>query len=167
MWLTKLKTVAAVILSVAVISGGLAYKGLAVEPTAKGDQKTDKPKEDRDAILGTWKVTAFEFEGKNAFDSPEGKKIKDATVTITADKMVFKSEEDASEFTYQLDPTAKPKAIDLLDTTTGRMHEGVYSLEGDALKICTPIERGRPAEVAAKEGSRSRLTVLKREAKGK
>jgi hypothetical protein len=47
------------------------------------------------------------------------------------------------------------------------MHEGVYSLEGDALKICTPIERGRPAEVAAKEGSRSRLTVLKREAKGK
>ena len=62
------------------------------------------------------------------------------------------------------DPLRHPR---LVDTTTGRMHEGVYSLEGDALKICTPIERGRPAEVAAKEGSRSRLTVLKREAKGK
>jgi RNA polymerase sigma factor (sigma-70 family) len=169
MFLSKLKFVAAAVLSVALVGGvgGLAYHGRAVGASARDDKKADKPKDDKDAILGTWKVVAFEQDGKDAFDTPEGKKIKEATATITADKLVFKSEQDVSEFTYQLDPAAEPRAIDLLDTTTGRMGEGVYSLEGNTLKICTPIERGRPTEVAAKEGNNSRLIVLKREAKDK
>jgi uncharacterized protein (TIGR03067 family) len=58
MLLSKLKLVAAAVLSVAVVSGvgGLAYHGLAFEPSAKDDKKADKPKEDKDAILGTWQV---------------------------------------------------------------------------------------------------------------
>jgi hypothetical protein len=45
----------------------------------------------------------------------------------------------------------------------------VYSLDGNTLKICSPHEPGgdRPAEVGTKEGGRSFMLVLKRDAKDK
>jgi RNA polymerase sigma factor (sigma-70 family) len=167
MWLSKLKLVAAAALAVAVVAwaGGLAYRGLAADPPAKDDKKADKPKEDKEAILGTWKVQAFEEGGKDS-ETDEGKKFKAATVTITADKMVFKSGEEVHEVMYQLDPTSKPKAIDL--DHGGKVLKGVYSLDGNTLKICASDPGGdRPTEVASKEGSSSKLLVLKREAKDK
>jgi RNA polymerase sigma factor (sigma-70 family) len=47
MFLSKLKFVAAAVLSVAVVAGagGLAYHGLAIDPPAKDDKKTDKSKD--------------------------------------------------------------------------------------------------------------------------
>ena len=43
----------------------------------------------------------------------------------------------------------------------------MHSLDGDTLKICAPLTPGdqRPTEVESKEGSKTRLLVLKREAK--
>src|SRR5262249_1493609 len=66
MLLGKVKSVAAAVLAVAVVAGagGLAYRGLAVERPAKGDKQADKPKEDKEAILGTWKVEKLEEDGK-------------------------------------------------------------------------------------------------------
>jgi RNA polymerase sigma factor (sigma-70 family) len=166
MLLSKMKLIATAILSVAFILGGgsLAYYCFAVDAPAKDD----KPKGDKDAILGTWKATAFEEEGKDAFDTDEGKRFKEATFTITGDKIEIKSGADFLEMLYQLDPAAKPKAIDL-DNQKGKTFKCVYSLDGDLLKICEPCEPegDRPTEVATKEGSRSRLLVLKREAKDK
>jgi RNA polymerase sigma factor (sigma-70 family) len=166
MLLSKLKLLATAMLSVAFILGGgsLAYYSFAVDAPAKDD----KPKGDRDAILGTWKTTAFEEEGKDAFDTDEGKRFKEATFTITGDKIEIKSGAKVLEMSYQLDPTAKPKAIDL-DNQKGKTFKGVYSLDGNSLKICVPSdpEGDRPTEVATKVGSNSRLLVLKREAKDK
>jgi RNA polymerase sigma factor (sigma-70 family) len=165
MWLTKLKAVAAVILSVAVIAGagGLAYHSLAVGPPAKDDKKADKPKEDKDAILGMWKVEKVEDDGKDASDTDTGKTFKSKPLTVTGNKIVL---EGVFELTYKLDPAAKTKAIDL-DNGGGKTWDCVYSLDGDTLKICAPMMPGgnRPAEVAAKEGTR--LLVLKRVAKDK
>ena len=167
MWWTKLKTLAAVILSVAVLAGmcGLAYQSLAVEPPAQDNKKADKPKEDKDAILGVWKVEKVEEEGKDASDTEDGKRFKSSPLTITGNKIVM---EGVFEMTYQLDPAAKPKAIDL-DNGGGKTWNSVYSLEGNTLKICAPLDPGgnRPAEVATKDGSKSRLLVLKRETKEK
>jgi RNA polymerase sigma factor (sigma-70 family) len=166
MLLSKLKLIATTVLSVTVLlgSGGLAFYCLAIEAPAKDD----KPKGDKDAIQGTWKATAFEEDGKDAFDTTEGKRFREATFTITADKIVIKSGDDVLEMSYQLDPAAKPKAIDL-DNQKGKTFKGVYSLDGDSLKICAPSdpEGNRPTEVATKEGSGSKLLVLKREAKDK
>jgi hypothetical protein len=66
------------------------------------------------------------------------------------------------------DAAAKPKAIDL-DNGGGKTWDCVYSLDGDTLKICAPMMPGgdRPTEVASMEGSKTRLLVLKREAKDK
>ena len=79
-----------------------------------------------------------------------------------------KAGEKGVEFTYKLDPSAKPKTIDL-DNGGGKSWMSVYSLDGNTLKICSPHEPGgdRPAEVGTKEGSRSFMLVLKREAKDK
>jgi uncharacterized protein (TIGR03067 family) len=166
MFLSKLKLIAAAVLSVAVVlgAGGLAYHSLAVGALAKDD----KPKEDKDAIQGTWRVHAFEEEGKDAATTDEGKKLKEATVTITGDKIIAKSQGDVREQMYLLYPASKPKAIDI-DNGKGRTLKGVYSLDGNTLKICWPSDPdgGRPAEVASKEGSKSKLLVLKREARDK
>src|SRR5262249_21658940 len=58
MSLSKLKLVAVAVLSVAVVAGAgsLAYYPLAIDPPAKNDQKTDKPKDDKEAIMGSWKA---------------------------------------------------------------------------------------------------------------
>ena len=172
MFLSKLKIVAALVLSVAVLggAGGIAYHTLAAEPARANekDKKADKAKEDKDAILGTWKVEEVEVDGKDGSDAEKGRELKGATLTFTADKIVAKAGEKSVEFTYKLDPSAKPKTIDL-DNGGGKSWMSVYSLDGNTLKICSPHEPGgdRPAEVGTKEGSRSFMLILKREAKDK
>ena len=166
MLLRKLKTVAAAVLAVVAGAGGLAYQGLAVEPPAKDGKQTDKPKRDREAILGTWQVVKIEVDGKDASETEDAKVFRSAPWTITKNKIVLKK--GAFEMMYELDPFAKPKAIDL-DNGGDKKFACVYSLDGDALKICAPLMPGgsRPAEVASKKGSSTRLLVLKRQTKDK
>jgi uncharacterized protein (TIGR03067 family) len=161
---SRLKLVAA--LTVAVFAGEIAHDGRAEELSAQDDKKAAQPKIDKEAILGTWKVVEVEENGKDASDTDDGKKHKGSTLTITADKAVFKAGDDVLETTYKLDADAKPKTIDLEDGS-GRTFNCVYALEGDTLKICAPRRPGenRPDVVATKEGSESFLLVLKREAK--
>lgn len=159
MFLNKLKAVAAAALAVAVIlgTGGLAWHALA-EPA-----KAEKPKVDKDAIVGHWKIEKVEEDGMDASETGEGKKLKGATLDITADKIVLP---DVGEIAYKLDPTAKPKAIDL-DNGGGKTFDCVYTLDGDTLTICAPLMPGgpRPTEVASKAGSGTRVVVMKREGK--
>jgi len=88
MWLRKLKTIAAAMLAVAVVAGagGLAYHGLAVEPPTKDRKQTDKPKRDREAILGRWQVVKIEVDGKDASETDDGKTFRSAPWTITKNK---------------------------------------------------------------------------------
>jgi uncharacterized protein (TIGR03067 family) len=168
MWWTKLKTVAAVILSVAVSAGagGLAYRGLATEPPARGGKKAERPKDDAEAILGRWKVVSVEMDGKK---DPEGQDfdiLRMFKVTFTKDKQITEVGGGSKESAYKLDPRQKPKAIDMEGDVSVM---GVYALEGDTLKLCFPnAGKGggdRPTAVATKEGDGMLLLVLKREAK--
>ena len=158
MALEKLKAVAAALLAVAV-AGGLGYAALAQ------DKKPDKPKEDRDVIVGTWTVEKVEESGKDTSETDDGKVFRSNPLTISADKVVL---EGVFEMSYKLDPAAKPKGIDL-DNGAGKTFDCVYSLDGDTLKICAPVAPGgpRPTEVGTKKGSDTRLLVLKRKAKDK
>jgi RNA polymerase sigma factor (sigma-70 family) len=172
MFLSKLKIVAALILSVAFLggTGGVAYRTLAVEPATvdEKDQKADKAKEDKDAILGDWKVVGVEVEGKDGSDTEKGARFKGATLAVTGDKIELKSGEKSLTITYKLDPAAKPKTIDL-DNGGGKSWMCVYSLDGTKLMICWPQDPGgdRPTMVGTKEGSKSFMLVLKRETKEK
>jgi uncharacterized protein (TIGR03067 family) len=162
MLLEKVKSVAAAVLAVAVLigAGGLAYHGLA---GASSDKVEKKPRVDKDAIQGAWKVVKVVEDGEDASDTDNGKTFRSKALTITAERIVLKG---VFEMTYKLDPASKPRSIDL-DNGGGKTFDGVYTLEGNTLTICGPLSPGdaRPREVASKKGSKTRLLVLKREVK--
>jgi RNA polymerase sigma factor (sigma-70 family) len=178
MMLTKVKIAGALVLVMTMFGGGggagwLAFRAPAEEsrlpPVAKADDKTN---DDNDAIQGTWKVTGVEMNGKDMPDDAGAKEMKSAKWIIMADKLtVSMPKQGQHDVTYKLDPTKKPKQIDFtpLDgppNEKGKTGHGIYSLEGDVLKLCMPRvpDAGeRPTELRTKEDSKDLLVTLKRE----
>jgi uncharacterized protein (TIGR03067 family) len=167
MWLTKLKTIGAAALAVLALAAGgglLAYRTVASEPA-----QAAKPKPDAEAIQGDWEVTSFVVEGK------EGNRFKSATWVFTKDKLLIKLDGETREATYKLDPTRKPRTMDMKITKApkatnvpggevGKEFPMIYKLEGDTLTICMPMmdNTPRPTQLEAKEGSKQGLLSLKR-----
>lgn len=160
MFVSKMKTVATLVLTLAAVVGGtgaFAYHFLATE----GDKKTDK-----ENILGEWKVDSAKVKGAEP-QGEEGENIKNVTVEFTAEKVIVKIKGGDKESSYTLDPTAKPKAIDIVHTRPDGSEEkvkGIYKLDGDTLTICASHRGGeeRPTEFESKEGSNLLLLFLKR-----
>jgi RNA polymerase sigma factor (sigma-70 family) len=172
MMLTKVKIAAVLVLAVTMLGGGgagwLAFRAPAAEPGVPVAKADDKSKEDKDAIQGTWQVAGIEAGGKDVPDNEATKQMKLAKWIITADKITYAvpkmGEQNAS---YKLDPTKKPKELDftwLEGPLKGKPVLGIYSLEGDVLKLCMPGPGfgPRPTELAAAEGAKTILHTLKR-----
>jgi uncharacterized protein (TIGR03067 family) len=101
-----------------------------------------------------------------ARDAPE-EFIKDLQVVITGAKYASKrGGKNVSESIYKLDPTKRPKTIDVTfvqGPNKGKTQQGIYSLAGDTLTICG-AEPGseRPTEFASRFGRSYILMVLER-----
>ena len=69
--------------------------------------------------------------------------------------------------TFQLDPSAMPKAIDSSPAADpSKPILGIYEFDGDTLKICNaPPGRPRPSDFEAKAGSGHTLTIWQPEKK--
>jgi RNA polymerase sigma factor (sigma-70 family) len=171
MFLTKLKTAAvallagvagtaAVLLTCQALAGGPAR--VKNEGAARSIAKeADKPKTDKDSLQGAWIPVSAEEDGKKI---PEDViKARNFEMVFTEDKVTLPIKGDSQEAGYKLDPTKKPKQIDLL-LGEGKTAKGIYLLEGDTLTLCVEKEPGgeRPAEFAAKEGTTRVLMVLKK-----
>jgi uncharacterized protein (TIGR03067 family) len=115
-------------------------------------------------LLGTWVVVSCENDGEKVPEQIlQGEVVR---FIIRADTITMKVQDEIkSEDRYTLSPGAKPRAINLTDQE-GRKALGIYSLEGEKLRICW-AERGkaRPMEFATRPGSGFDLFVLKREKK--
>src|SRR4051794_13098356 len=87
-------------------------------------------------LLGTWKVTMIMADGKEE-KAPDGKSM---TLEFTADKLIIHSDgTDKKEATWSVDPSPKPKALDLVPHDfgeKGKTVKGIYEFDGDTLKIC-------------------------------
>jgi uncharacterized protein (TIGR03067 family) len=125
---------------------------------AADSPKADDKKEDKDLIQGTWVLVSGERGGKPLPDEI----VKGAKMTFAGDKITIKTKDREIKGTFKLDPSKKPKAMDVkLDGNDG---QGIYSLEGDTLKIAHGADRDpRPTEFATKENTNLVLLVLKRE----
>ena len=105
----------------------------------------DTVRGDRQKILGTWRVVS--------------KDQKRLTIPITTTRL-------GSKINYTLDSSNDLKQIDMQHRRPrGRPRsaaKGIYTLEGDTLKICWVYQGKRPTSFKAPQPGRGRLLVLKR-----
>ena len=123
--------------------------------------KSDGPK-DSDAIQGTWLASAAELGGK-PFPEEVRKSIKltlkDGKYTVTVGK-------NPDQGTVRLDPSAKPKALDVIGTegpNKGKTIRAIYERDGDTLRVCYDLSgKDRPTEFKTKAGTQLFLVTYKR-----
>jgi uncharacterized protein (TIGR03067 family) len=139
----------------AVILLGTAFAAVGV--AAGGDAKKDLKR-----LTGTWAVESA-IKGGKALPEDEIAKVR---FKFDGEKVTFKEGDKEEEGTIKIDPSKKPKHIDV--TLKGKTHEGIYRfLKGGKLTVCVAVGDGeaRPTKFESPEGSKIILVVLKREKK--
>jgi uncharacterized protein (TIGR03067 family) len=128
---------------------------------ASSGVQADDAKKDLEQLQGTWQMVSHEVDGK-----PD-EALKGAVRVVEGDKFTIKKgDEVLRTATMKLDPTKKPKWIDITFTEgpeKGKVRRGIYVLEGDTQKICYGnLDKERPTEFVSKPGTGHRLVVFKR-----
>jgi RNA polymerase sigma-70 factor (ECF subfamily) len=178
MFVTKLKTMAVLLLTITVAGASVGvwtYRALAEGQGAARAEDQPKPaaedatkaqdadkKTDKDKLQGTWVPVTVEFRGRKV--SEQEIKDKNFEMIFTGDKVTIPtSQGDTQEVTYKLDPAKKPKHIDFL-ISKDEPSKAIYLLQGDTLKVCMPMKEGdeRPTEFESKTGTSILLMELKK-----
>jgi uncharacterized protein (TIGR03067 family) len=182
MFITKLKIMATLLVTLTILGTGagfVTHHALAGKQAALAEVEDraeaaragagSQPKEDKDAIQGVWSIVAWEWNGEPAFEMEQLKRYK---LVFTRDHFYRRTDSTdtfslALKATYKLEPTKKPKAIDVTylegRPDQGKTYPGIYALEGDDLRLCYAGGKERPTEFATKPGSGLWLYVLKRD----
>src|SRR5262249_18555987 len=133
------------------------------------DAKKDDAKKDKEALQGTWRPVSSEAEGKD-----QTEEAKKHTLTFEGDNFTVKEGDEVRiKGTFKIDPTMKPKTIDMTvtegrrDEDKGKELHGIYEMDKESLKWCTsePGGKDRPKEFATKEGTKGMLVTFKKEKK--
>src|SRR5882724_4600882 len=102
----------------------------AVVGIAAGPPQADEATKELGRLQGTWEMAGLEVNGEEV----PAKKLKGTTLTIKGDKYIVKVKDNTHETTIKLDPTQKPKAIDMYfpdGVEVPKLSKGVYDLDGD------------------------------------
>ena len=118
-------------------------------------KKADAGKTDLDRLQGVWSVVSIEQGGKPA-------KLDKAVFMVDGKRACLQSGHSEIQGGLYLDATRTPKTFDLAMST--RTIEGLYSLEGDTLRLCYDpgAESKRPGGFLTEKGSSQILLMLKR-----
>ena len=112
------------------------------------DQGVDRPAVaiDADAIQGTWTLAAM--DRANVEPTEEERKTmlsSEVKLVVAADRLTLRGNPGA----FSLDPAREPKTITVMEGEAGKTRTvlGIYSLQGDELKICWagPNDKTPPA----------------------
>ncbi|MDZ4686488.1 MAG: TIGR03067 domain-containing protein [Planctomycetaceae bacterium] len=128
---------------------------------AAQDVSKDKTNEDAATLKGRWEIVSSEFEGK-----PASAAYRAGTVIVfEGDKLYFTDGfAKSAPATFKLDEKAKPRSIDIgEDKSDRKAGKGIYSLDGDSLKLCLNLVGVRPKEFKTVAGDKTNLFVLKRQ----
>jgi uncharacterized protein (TIGR03067 family) len=96
----------------------------------------DDAKDEMKKLEGAWKVATAEIDG-NPFD---GKQFGMNGLVIANGKLNFQNDgKTIMAFTFTVDPSKKPTAMDWVKDKESMTLPTIYLLEGDALKLCMPL----------------------------
>ena len=124
--------------------------------------------EDKKTIQGTWSIVYAVFEGKQV----PAAEIKKAEIVIAAEKLTLREKgKEGNVWQYTLDPSKKPKTIDVIVKTFklrpgGEAVEllmekmvGIYDLKGDDLRIA--LSKGISLKKDAKDQIEADKSVVR------
>ena len=131
---------------------------LALAPVSRGDDAKDAA-----SLQGTWLPAEAELGGQK-FPDEVRKTIK---LVIEGDKYTVTVGAQPDRGTLKLDPSAKPKAMDVTGTdgpNKGKKIPAIYERTGDTLRICYDLSgKARPTEFKTTAGTQLFLVTYKRE----
>jgi len=145
-------------------AGGTRTGKLRLEPQAKPAARgDDKSKADLDKLAGVWSCESAVNDGKPIAEAT----VQKLRLTLTKEGYKTERGEDVLfDSTYTIDATKEPKQINMIGTegeNKGKPAQGIYSLDGDTLKICyTMPGKDRPTEFESKPGSAATMLIWKR-----
>jgi uncharacterized protein (TIGR03067 family) len=148
---------------------GFMFFGVLLTATgaiASADEAKDEAiKKDHKLIEGTWRIVALEINGEK---SDEEDAMKLTVVNGSDGTWSVRSEgNEISKGTSTIDPTKKPKTIDLTPTEGGgkdKAHLGIYELGEKTRKLCfAPPGKDRPTKFSSTPGSEHILVTFERE----
>ncbi len=144
MFISELKLGAPVLIAAGLLVGGTAWTiaslpaGQADErpPTAKQEPKRAQkpPKTDWERMQGDWKVVFRKESGRES--DKEHIEEWDHLFLIQGDSLVIRDKKKVLQATVRLNAEASPKTIDMTIGKGSQKREGIYSYEGEKLKIC-------------------------------
>jgi len=130
---------------------------LAFSSAARSDDKDDE------TLQGSWLPSAAELAGQE-FPDEVRKTIK---LVVKDDKYTVTVGADVDQGTVKLNPSAKPKAMDITGTdgpNKGKTILAIYERKGDTLRVCYDLGgKSRPTEFKTKAGTQLFLVTYKRE----
>ena len=123
----------------------------------------DATRTERARWEGTWRVVASEKDGQG---SPPGD-VESTAYSVAGDKYTVRRQgEVVEEGTFRIDPTRKPRSIDVFPSKPeGKIQRGIYEWgEDGTIRICFahPGEEDRPARFSTTEGTGHTLTTARR-----
>ncbi len=120
-------------------------------------------KEEIKMMEGTWKPTMAELAGKKFPDEI----VKTMKLVVMNDKYTVTVGEVIDKGTVKLDPSKKPKEIDIVGTdgpNKGKTFLAIYELDKDSLKVCYDLSgKARPTEFKTKPDTLLFLVTYSRE----
>jgi uncharacterized protein (TIGR03067 family) len=125
----------------------------------------DEAAKDLKQLQGEWVMTALEIDGTQV--PPE--KLRGTTLTIKGDRYIVTTKNATHEVTFKLDPSQKPKAIDMFlpnGTDAPKRSPGIYRIDGDTFQLCRAqaAEQERPREFGTWPNTGVFLVTWKRKA---
>jgi uncharacterized protein (TIGR03067 family) len=128
------------------------------------DDAGEAVKKDLEKVAGTWQLVSQEKNGKKL---PEDQ-VKRTTLVIRGDKYAVRVDgRPVEEGTFRLDPSQKPKAIDVHPTKPeGKVQLGIYEIaEGGTIRVCVThpgSAQTRPTEFSTTKGTGHVMEVCER-----
>jgi uncharacterized protein (TIGR03067 family) len=119
----------------------------------------DPSKADLAKFDGTWTLASEEFEGKTI----PAEDLPDVSYTVRDGKVSFTANGEERTATLTVDASKDPKTYDLRRDDGLRTLKGIYTWDGDDLKVCSADDQGeRPSDFKTAPGSKNRIRVWKR-----